>query len=272
MKKNVAIILFTFLFLQVSTTVLLADDLKYIVKPGDCLWNIAINHGTTVDHLKKVNNLQSDFIQVGDSLTIGVNNSAAAVAIPSRGNVASLPESSYYTVKSGDSLYQIALNHKITVDMLMRSNNLSSSMIYPGQKLLISMRQAAPSRAGTIVNADLVLAKAAEYLGTPYKYGGQGPGGFDCSGFVSYIFGQFGYNLPHNAASQANLGIAVNKNELLPGDLVFFGGSAINHVGIYSGSGKFIHSSSPRSGGVIYSALSEGYYANGYVTARRIIR
>lgn len=270
MKKIVAVMFFAILFLQITSTELMAGELKYQVKAGDCLWAIAQNHGISVDNLKKANNLQSDFIQIGDILTIGVNN--VAPVTPSRGNETA--GAGYYTVKAGDSLYQIALNHRITVDMLKEANSLSSTMIYPGQKLLISSRQAVPSRAGTIVNADLVLAKAAEYLGTPYKYGGQGPGGFDCSGFVSYIFGQFGYNLPHNAASQANLGIAVNKGELLPGDLVFFDGntSHINHVGIYSGNGQFIHSSSPRSGGVIYSSLSEGYYANGYVTARRIIR
>ncbi|MGS0764669.1 NlpC/P60 family protein [Syntrophomonas curvata] len=271
MKKIVAVMFLAFLFLQTTSSDLMAQELQYQVKAGDCLWTIAQSHGISIDYLRKVNNLQSDSIQIGDMLNVGNGN--PAMATPSRGTETGL-EAGCYTVKAGDSLYQIALNHGITVEMLKQTNNLSSTMIYPGQKLLISIRQAVPSRAGTIVSADLVLAKAAEHLGTPYKYGGQGPGGFDCSGFVSYIFGQFGYKLPHNAAGQANLGIAVNKDELLPGDLVFFDGntSHINHVGIYSGNAQFIHSSSPRSGGVIYSSLNEAYYASGYVSARRIIR
>lgn len=269
MKKIVAVTFLTIFFLQITSTNLIAQEIKYQVKSGDCLWTIACAHGVSVDYLRQANNLQSDFLQVGDVLTIATTGSAPVT--PSRGQ----DSAGYYVVQAGDSLYQIALNHRTTVDMLKRANNLSSDIIYPGQKLIISLtRQAAPSRAGHIINADLVLAKAAEYLGTPYKYGGQGPGGFDCSGFVSYIFGQCGYDLPHNAGAQAGMGIAVNKSELITGDLVFFGSNAsnINHVGIYSGNGQFIHSSSPRSGGVIYSSINEGYYAGRYVTARRIIR
>lgn len=270
MKKIVAVMFLTFLFLQTSSDDLMAQELQYQVKAGDCLGSIAQAHGISVDQLREVNKLPSDFIQIGDLLTIRDSNSVPVT--PSRGNETG-SETDYYTVKAGDSLQQIALTHRIPVDMLQQANNLSSNMIYPGQQLLINIRSITPSRAGIMASAELLLAKAAEHLGTPYKYGGQGPGGFDCSGFVSYIFNQFGYKLPHNAASQANLGIAVDKNELLPGDLVFFGGkSYINHVGIYSGNGQFIHSSSPRSGGVIYSSLHEAYYANGYVTARRIIR
>jgi peptidoglycan endopeptidase LytE len=80
--------------------------------------------------------------------------------------------------------------------------------------------------------------------------------------------------LPHNAASQYGLGVTVAKTDLVPGDLLFFAcsGSGIDHVGIYSGNGSFIHSSSPRSGGVIYSSLNYGYYLNAYVGAKRIIR
>ncbi|MDD3307895.1 MAG: C40 family peptidase [Acetobacterium sp.] len=111
-------------------------------------------------------------------------------------------------------------------------------------------------------------------MGTPYRYGGTGPGGFDCSGFVRYIFAQFDINLPHNAAAQYGNGTEVGKADLAPGDLVFFacGRGGIDHVGIYSGGDQFIHSSSPRSGGVIFSSLSSGYYGQTYVGGRRILR
>ncbi|NLB88524.1 MAG: C40 family peptidase, partial [Syntrophomonadaceae bacterium] len=79
-------------------------------------------------------------------------------------------------------------------------------------------------------------------------------------------------NLNRTAADQYKHGVAVSKDELQIGDLVFFAsGKYIDHVGIYSGNGMFIHSSSPRSGGVIYSSLTEGYYARTYVGAKRIL-
>ena len=118
-----------------------------------------------------------------------------------------------------------------------------------------------------------VAAFAQQYLGTPYVYGGAGPGGFDCSGFTMFVFSHFGVSLAHGATPQLNNGYAVSMSELQPGDLVFFFGtyntsSAASHVGIYVGGGQFIHASSSR--GVIISGLSESYYANRYLTARRV--
>ncbi len=116
---------------------------------------------------------------------------------------------------------------------------------------------------------------AMEYLGTPYRYGGASPSGFDCSGFVYYLCRSLGVSVPRTATSQWNGGYdKVSKSELQPGDLVFFssyaGGSSIGHVGIYIGDGQFIHSSSPSSGGVIISGMSESYYSARYVGACRI--
>ncbi|HWP98820.1 MAG TPA: stalk domain-containing protein [Syntrophomonadaceae bacterium] len=131
-----------------------------------------------------------------------------------------------------------------------------------------------PSRSGGPNQASRLLEKAAEYLHTPYKFGGQTPAGFDCSGFVQYVFGQFGYKLPRVASAQALIGVSVSKSDLMPGDLVFFNidGSGISHVGIYVGNGKFIGASSQESGGVIYSSLSDKYYAAKYAGARRVLK
>lgn len=119
-----------------------------------------------------------------------------------------------------------------------------------------------------------LLALAQDYLGTPYVYGGKSPRGFDCSGFVQYIYGQLGYTLNRTASSQLCNGLIVPDDELLPGDIVFFRGTSSesgisSHVGIYIGNGEFIHASSSR--GVIVSSLAEGYYEEHFLCARRVI-
>ncbi len=105
-----------------------------------------------------------------------------------------------------------------------------------------------------------VLTYAAQFLGTPYVYGGSTPSGFDCSGFTSYVFNNTVGSIPRVAQSQYNALTHVSREELLPGDLVFFGSSAssISHVGIYVGEDQFIHS--PHTGSVVkYESLSGSY-------------
>ena len=122
-------------------------------------------------------------------------------------------------------------------------------------------------------NSD-IAATAKQYLGTGYVYGGASPRGFDCSGFTMYVSSQHGYSLPHSATSQWQSGLGTRVysiSELQPGDLVFFNdpsrnaGKACSHAGIYTGDGQFIHSSSSRSGGVIVSSLTSGYYNTYFV-------
>ena len=122
-------------------------------------------------------------------------------------------------------------------------------------------------------NSD-IAATPKQYLGTGYVYGGASPRGFDCSGFTMYVYSQHGYSLPHSATSQWQSGLGARVysiSELQPGDLVFFNdpsrnaGKACSHAGIYTGDGQFIHSSSSRSGGVIVSSLTSGYYNTYFV-------
>ena len=117
-----------------------------------------------------------------------------------------------------------------------------------------------PSKYGGVVGI------AMQYLGTPYVYGGASPSGFDCSGFVMYVFNQIGVSLPHNAAAQYGYGMPVSRDQLQAGDLVFFNG--LGHVGIYIGGGQFIHS--PHTGDVVKISSLTGWYSSTYVGARRL--
>jgi peptidoglycan DL-endopeptidase CwlO len=111
-----------------------------------------------------------------------------------------------------------------------------------------------------------VVGIAMQYLGTPYVYGGASPSGFDCSGFIMYVYAQVGVSLPHNAAAQYGHGTPVDRSQLQPGDLVFFNG--LGHAGIYVGGGSFIHS--PHTGDVVKISGMSGWYASTYVGARRL--
>lgn len=118
-----------------------------------------------------------------------------------------------------------------------------------------------------------IVATAKQYLGVPYVYGGASPKGFDCSGLVYYVYGQYGYKLQRGAGSQYRTdGTPVDKSDLQPGDLVFFSDNVdpIGHVGMYIGNGQFIHASTGK-GQVIITDLDSYYYAEHYTGARRII-
>jgi len=115
-----------------------------------------------------------------------------------------------------------------------------------------------------------VVGIAMRYLGVKYVWGGASPSGFDCSGLVMYVYAQVGVSLPHYTVAQYNYAnsVSVPRNELEPGDLVFFAG--LGHVGIYVGNGQFIHA--PHTGDVVrIDSLSEGWYASEYDGAKRIL-
>jgi len=111
-----------------------------------------------------------------------------------------------------------------------------------------------------------VVGIAMQYLGVPYVWGGASPRGFDCSGLVVYVFAQIGISLPHSTYALWNVGVPVSRDQLQPGDLVFFSG--LGHMGIYIGGGQFIHA--PHTGDVVKISSLSGYYASAYMGARRV--
>jgi len=118
---------------------------------------------------------------------------------------------------------------------------------------------------------------AKKYLGTPYKYAGKTPAGFDCSGFAGFVFKEFGVMLPASSSEIAKIGESVEKEDLKIGDLVFFEGrnhtKTVGHVGIVSEVNHndvyFIHAA-VWSGGIIISGMKEEYYASRYLKAKRV--
>jgi len=122
-----------------------------------------------------------------------------------------------------------------------------------------------------------LLAEAKTYLGLPYRYGGVSPKGFDCSGFVRFVFGSFGIDLSRSSGAQAKQGDPIALRDILPGDLLFFSTKGmrkgISHVGIYMGDGRFIHASSwggPGMHCVRLGELASKYFADRLVSIRRV--
>ena len=116
---------------------------------------------------------------------------------------------------------------------------------------------------------------ALTFVCYPYVYGGSSPSGFDCSGFTSYVYAQFGISLNRSASNQLDNGTPVSMSELQPGDLVLFkksgtGSKRASHVGIYIGGNQFVHASTSTVG-VIVSNMSDAYYTSGFVGGRRLV-
>lgn len=119
-----------------------------------------------------------------------------------------------------------------------------------------------------------IIDYAAKFLGCKYVYGGNTPSGFDCSGYVKYVFKHFGVELTRTSANQYANSVKIKKSELKIGDLVFFsqnaGSSKVGHVGIYVGGGQFIHAAAPGKG-VRYDSLNSTYYSSHYIGSGRVL-
>ena len=147
------------------------------------------------------------------------------------------------------------------------SNSSTTSAVNTTSKSTTTSNTNTTESTASSKSGSSVVSYAKQFLGCKYVYGGTSPSGFDCSGFTQYVYKHFGVNLNRTAAAQYSNGKSVTS--LQAGDLVMFGKSGINHVGIYIGGNTFIHAAN-KSQGVRTDSMSTGYYKTNYVGARRI--
>jgi murein DD-endopeptidase / murein LD-carboxypeptidase len=127
------------------------------------------------------------------------------------------------------------------------------------------------------VLADSILERGMSLIGTRYRFGGTSEAGFDCSGFIGYLFREeAGMNLPRSTREMINVDAPlVSRSNLKPGDLLFFATNGrrgrVSHAGIYLGDDQFIHSSSRRSGGVRVDSLGDSYWSKTFIEAKRAL-
>ena len=141
------------------------------------------------------------------------------------------------------------------------------------------LSSAADPGAGPAQQVSELLSRAKAFLGIPYRYGGMTPKGFDCSGFVRFVFGSIGVGLNRSSSAQARQGEPVRLNDAMPGDLLFFATrgvrQGISHVALYLGNGEFIHASSwggPGKHCVRIGELATSYFQTRLVGIRRILK
>lgn len=227
-----------------------AHENTYKVQSGDTLWKIATANGLSVTDLKSWNNLSSDMIYLNQSLTLLAPHTHTTTT--------------NYVVKSGDTLWLISKNVGMTVDGLKALNGLTSDMIYVGQVLKISSNST--TTTASVSKVDALITEAKKYIGTPYVWGGSTPTGFDCSGYLNYVYAKVGVSIPRTVATIWSATTPVSSPKV--GDLVFFETYApgASHAGIYLGDNKFIHASS--SQGVTISDLNNIYWKPRYLGAK----
>ncbi|TAN45505.1 MAG: LysM peptidoglycan-binding domain-containing protein [Nitrospirae bacterium] len=267
------------------------EDQIHIVKKGDTIQSVARKYSVQASEIKKLNGIKSGKIKSGTLLIV------------KRG----APKQ--YTVKKGDNIWRIAKKFNKNIDELKEINGMSSNSLKPGQviKLIKNKEEHTEDIADikeelrpvleayadkvrpnerirevkeisksedllSIGIADRLILFAKKMLNLPYKFGGNGSIGLDCSSYVQKVFEIAGVTLPRSARQQFTFGEPVEKDQLSKGDLVFFKtyASFPSHVGIYLGNNLFIHAST-KSKRITIDSLEAPYYVKRYIGAKRLL-
>ncbi len=265
---------------------------RHRVRRGETLYSLARAHGLTVEELRRTNRLRGDGLSAGSVLKI------PAGRLPGAGYVV-------HTVARGETLYSLGRRYGVELTLLRRLNHMKGSGLKAGQGFKVpasapaktalktppggpdaASQAAAPETPAVTANAPSGSGQTSEnpfsdpavaeierrYKGVPYRFGGSGRTGMDCSGFTRAVFCSIGLDLPRSAREQFQAGVPVKKSELRPGDLVFFSTYAKypSHVGIYVGEGRFMHMSTGK-GALEITGLDDEGYAMSYLGARRVL-
>jgi cell wall-associated NlpC family hydrolase len=253
------------------------------VKSGDSLWVIARAYDTSVKDLKELNGLKSDLIRVGQNLTVKKGAVEPAENTQSNDSVNQPVQqpnktetaTSTYKVKPGDSLWKIANQTKLTVAEIKVANNLKSDMIIVGQVLKLSgtviisdntKNENTEAPIASTSKIDKMISEAKALMGTPYRWGGNTPAGFDCSGYIYYVLNKVTSVSRLSAAGYWDIMKTISTPSV--GDFVYFTTykKGPSHMGIYLGNNEFIHAS---SSGVTISNLNTSYWNERYLGAKR---
>lgn len=265
MKKSHYLILVAaclFMFFTISSSM---AAVIYTVKSGDTIFSIAKKYGVTMESILESNSeLESEkSLKVGMALLV--------------------PESSedVVPVDYGKNQTQTLIVHGTPKQQNKTSSEQAVNvMTVNGRTVTVPTHRSAEEKAkyrGKYSNmssrgfmgGNTIVKTAFNFIGVPYVFGGSTPSGFDCSGFVQYVYRMCGVKIPRMAHHQYYAGTPIGRKSVRPGDLVFFETytQGISHVGIYIGDNKFIHASS--KGAVRIDSLGAAYYTSAYRGAAR---
>lgn len=293
--------LFAIAFLLMGMNTHSWADKTYTVKKGDSLYKISKRFKTDIGAISEANELSSIKLAVGTKLIIPSkkSNKEDALALKPVPQISGEAEARTHEVGEGDSLWRIAKKYSITVKELKKLNNLKSNKLKLAQKLILGPQpphieietttsavtqdksdsvdaeeigklSAAPASQNSKLK-ELLMFVTRQTIGIPYRFGANSSKSTDCSGYVQRVFRFIGIQLPRSAREQFTHGVAVDKENLSIGDLVFFRTYAKfpSHVGIYIGNNLFIHASS-FARKVTIDSLNTSYYVKRFIGAKRL--